>query len=82
MASSRDVGATGVFEPTAAGRPVTFAARDGTFVDEQTGSEWNIEGEATSGALRGTRLKPVPHIDTFWFVWAAFRPDTKIWSGK
>jgi hypothetical protein len=82
IASSRDVGTTGIFEPTAAGRRITFAARDGKFVDEQTGSEWNIEGEATAGALRGTRLKPVPHVDTFWFVWAAFRPATKIWSGK
>lgn len=25
-------------------------------------------------------LVPVVHEDTFWFVWAAFRPQTRIWK--
>jgi len=23
-------------------------------------------------------LEAVPHVDTFWFAWAAFRPDSAV----
>ncbi|MGH7857856.1 MAG: DUF3179 domain-containing protein, partial [Candidatus Binatia bacterium] len=81
IAEGRDVGATGVFRPEAAGRRLDFEVRDGEFVDAQTGSVWNVLGEATAGELRGERLAPVVHDDTFWFVWAVFRPQTAVWSG-
>jgi hypothetical protein len=34
---------------------------------------------ATNGPLAGSRLTPVVHGDHFWFAWAAFFPDPKIW---
>jgi hypothetical protein len=75
---SQDVGATGVFESTLDGRALTFRPdRDG-FKDLQTGSHWNLLGEASSGSLLGRRLEPVVHGDYFWFAWAAFRPQTRI----
>lgn len=78
LASSRDVGTTGVFTQPSRDRPLTFLARDGEIVDRETGSTWSIDGRATSGKLEGTKLSPIVHDDTFWFVWAAFRPDTSI----
>ncbi len=82
IADSRDVGATGVFVPEVDRRRLTFRPDGRGFRDLQTRSRWNLLGEASSGELKGKRLKPVVHDDTFWFVWAAFRPETTIWSGS
>jgi Protein of unknown function (DUF3179) len=60
------------------GRGLSFHADGDRFVDGQTGTRRNILGEATEGPLRGTRLTPVQHIDTFWFAWAAFQPHTRL----
>ncbi|MGE0796158.1 MAG: DUF3179 domain-containing (seleno)protein, partial [Acidimicrobiia bacterium] len=78
VAAGRDVGATGVFQPTVDGRRLTFSTRSGDFVDDETGSTWDIVGTATAGPLQGRRLKAVQHVDTFWFAWAAYLPDTTI----
>ncbi len=78
IAGGRDVGNVGVFSPIVDGQELTFQADDGGFVDDQTGSRWDIFGEATSGPLAGTRLEPVTFVRTFWFSWAAFRPDTDL----
>ena len=51
-----------------------------TILDEETGSEWNILGEALAGELEGSRLEPVVVIDHFWFSWAAIRPETRIYE--
>lgn len=80
IADSRDVGATGVFVPRAAGHPLTLLARGDRFVDDETGTTWDVLGRATAGDLKGQRLEPVVHDDTFWFVWAAFEPKTTIWA--
>lgn len=80
IASSRDVGATGVFVPEANGRELTFEASGDGFTDRETGSVWNILGEATAGELAGSRLEGVVHDDTFWFVWSVFRPTTTVWE--
>lgn len=78
-----DVGSTGVFSPVVDGRPLAFessAATDGTveITDVETGSTWNIFGEATTGELSGTTLDQFVHIDTFWFAWIAFHPESAV----
>ncbi len=78
IASGRDVGTVGVFDPIVDGDSLTFEAVDGSFVDSQTSSTWNVFGEAVSGPLSGTTLEPVTFVRTFWFSWAAFRPDTEL----
>ena len=78
---SRDVGATGVFDPVLEGRKLTFRLDGDTFVDNETGSEWNILGTAVNGPLQGKALTPIVHANHFWFAWGAFRPDTKIYTG-
>jgi hypothetical protein len=77
--AGRDVGATGVFHRDVAGHGVLdFRAADDGFADRQTGSRWNILGRAERGPLAGTNLTPSTHVDTFWFAWAAFQPDTTV----
>lgn len=66
--ANRPVGSTGVFEPIVDGRRLTFEADRGRFLDEETGSEWNILGQATAGPLTGTQLPPVLHGRHFWFA--------------
>ncbi|MGH1489293.1 MAG: DUF3179 domain-containing protein [Acidimicrobiales bacterium] len=75
----RDVGQTGVFVAAAEdGTELTFASSDSGFIDDQTGSTWSIVGTAIDGPLAGQRLEAVSHLDTFWFAWATYRPDTVI----
>jgi hypothetical protein len=50
------------------------------FVDEQTGSRWDIAGRATSGELRGWTLKWLDGTQVKWFAWAAEYPNTTIFS--
>ena len=81
--AGRDTGATGVFVPIADGQRLTFArtgGRDGAITDAETGSTWAVTGQATSGPLAGSQLEPVVHGDHFWFAWAAFQPETEVWS--
>jgi hypothetical protein len=78
VSSSRDVGAAAVFVPRTAGRDLTFTpARDG-FRDVQSGSLWNLAGQATAGPLRGRRLRPLRHDEQFWFALAAFVPHARL----
>ena len=79
VGDGRDVGQTGVFEAAAPdGTELTFTADGDGFVDDQTGSTWNIVGQAVAGPLEGERLAPINHLDTFWFAWATYRPDTVV----
>jgi hypothetical protein len=80
IATGQDVGASGVFERSLDGQILAFSATDSTITDDQTGSTWNIFGKATDGELVGQSLAPVVKVDHFWFSWAAFRPDTRIYQ--
>ena len=75
-----DVGTTGVFDREVDGVVLDFRPEGETFVDEQTGSTWNVFGRATDGELAGAQLDQLPHVDTFWFAWSTFRPDSAIVS--
>ena len=78
VAGGDDIGATGVFIPEADEQSLSFTADDDRFVDDQTGSVWNLLGRAVDGPLAGSQLEAVPHVDTFWFAWSAFRPDSAV----
>jgi hypothetical protein len=79
IAEGRDVGSSGVFSRRVGSRVLSFEpAGDALFRDRETGTTWNILGEAVRGELKGTRLEPIPHGNHFWFAWAAFKPDTEI----
>jgi hypothetical protein len=77
IAGGAVIGSTGVFVAEVGGEETSFSASGpGEFIDAATGSTWNILGEAESGPAAGDRLEPIPHLDTFWFAWATFQPDT------
>jgi thiol-disulfide isomerase/thioredoxin len=82
IAASRDVGAAAAFSRRAGGRVLTFHAAGGRVTDQQTGSTWDQFGRAAAGPLAGTRLAQATAMDSFWFDWAAFHPDTAIWGGR
>ena len=48
-------------------------------MDQDTNSTWNVLGQASAGPLAGKALTPVVAINHFWFSWAAFRPDTRVY---
>lgn len=79
-----DVGSTAAFSPVRDdGTVLTFTVDPGDddqWIDDQTGTTWNLLGTAVAGDLEGTSLEPVARDDTFWFVWFAFRPHTTIAS--
>ncbi len=80
VAGGRDVGAANVFERELDGQSLTFTHTTGQIVDDETGSTWSVLGQATDGPLAGQALTPVVAINHFWFSWAAFRPDTRIYQ--
>ena len=82
IADSQDIGAANVFERNLNGQSLTFRWDGSSFVDEETGSSWNLLGQALSGELQGQHLTPVVHDNTLWFAWAAFKPETRIFEGE
>jgi hypothetical protein len=77
---SRDVGATGVFDPKIDDQHLHFRYAAREFVDDETGSRWNILGQAISGPLVGKRLTRITHGDYFAFAWLAFRPESEVFQ--
>jgi hypothetical protein len=78
--AGREVGAAVAYSRVLDDQTLTFEFSDGKFFDEQTGSEWNILGQAVAGELKGRQLLQVVSINHFWFSWAAFRPETKVYK--
>jgi hypothetical protein len=65
-----------VFDPVLNRQRLRFVATGNGFTDRETGTRWNILGQATRGPLSGQRLAPRRHLDTFWFAWVTFHPET------
>lgn len=81
VAGGEIVGAANAFSRDVLGRILTFeAGENGTMRDTQTGSTWSFEGRATAGELEGAQLELLVADSPFWFAWAVFRPDTRVWE--
>ena len=80
IAEGRDVGAASTFDRTLDDQLLSFEQDGDRIVDRETGSEWTFLGQAVAGPLEGKQLQPVVHINHFWFSWAAFRPETRVYS--
>ncbi|WP_299445054.1 DUF3179 domain-containing protein [uncultured Phycicoccus sp.] len=78
IADGAEIGSVGVFEPLVGDRLLHFELRGEDIVDRETGSRWDVLGRATSGPLDGAELTPSLFLDTFWFAWVAFHPDTRL----
>jgi Protein of unknown function (DUF3179) len=62
------------------GQRLTFARAGDRIVDTETGSTWNVLGQAIGGKLIGKQLDPVVSVNHFWFSWAAFKPETRVYQ--
>lgn len=80
VSEGRDVGMTAAYRRTVDGRTLTFEPDGDHFRDRETGSRWNLGGEAVSGPMEGTALEPIQHGNHFWFAWAKFEPETELWT--
>ena len=79
--SSLETGSAALYNATLTdGMVLTFSVDGTTITDDQTGSTWNVFGQAIDGELAGTQLEQRLAYPHFWFAWAAFRPDTLLWE--
>ncbi len=51
------------------------------FVDDETGSSWNLDGVAIAGSLQGEKLSQPKSYVAYWFAWSAFNRATELWEG-
>jgi hypothetical protein len=78
---SRDVGMAALYSRDLAGQVLTFIMDgEGTLRDEETGSEWNLFGQAVGGELEGSQLRQQIFAPHFWFAWVAFQPETPVYG--
>ncbi len=80
IAEGADVGSAVAYSRMVGERLLTFRSEGDNFVDQETGSSWDIQGSAVSGPLAGERLEEVVGVNHFWFSWAAFKPETRIYQ--
>lgn len=75
-----DLDTARVFVAMIKNKPLKFKWVDRKIFDEETKSEWTPEGVAKSGTLDELRLQEIPAYNAMWFGWAAFYPDTEIYT--
>ena len=78
----KEVGATAVFSRVLDEQVLRFSWTGLSFIDEQTGSEWNLAGKAISGELEGKQLQAIVHDNTLWYSWVRFHPDTRVYTAN
>jgi hypothetical protein len=61
------------------GQTLKFRYEYGRIID-QTGSVWNLDGEAVEGELKGKKLERLPFDEGFWFEWVTFHPETELYN--
>ncbi len=82
VTTGRAVGVGLAFERTVDGQVLTFESEgEDRFVDLETGSKWDLFGNAVSGQLAGEQLTPVVNTNELWFAWAAFNEGAAVYTG-
>ncbi|MGJ3239316.1 MAG: DUF3179 domain-containing protein [Anaerolineae bacterium] len=79
----RDIGTAALYNRTLEDGTVLefeWDAEAGVLIDTETGSTWNLFGEAISGDYEGTQLRLRVAAPHYWFAWAAFHPDTDVYG--
>ncbi len=51
---------------------------DAPFLDQASGSHFDIVGRAVDGPLKGRTLRWLPGVQCRWFAWSAEYPDTEV----
>ncbi len=78
--AGRDIGTAIAFSRKVNSQVLTFFIQGDSIKDRETGSVWNLLGLATDGPLTGTHLPSVVSVNHFWFSWAAFKPQTRVYT--
>lgn len=60
------------------GTMLEFQVFEGKYTDNATRSQWNSDGECFYGRYRGTKLTPILAVDSMWYAWYSFHPDTQL----
>jgi hypothetical protein len=55
---------------------------DTLLMDAATGSEWNFQGCAVAGKVKGVCLERIPMLKDYWFDWRNYNPKTTIYGKK
>jgi len=82
ITQSKDIGTVTVFKRFLNGKEYRFKKVNDVFIDENTGSKWDVMGYCYEGPLKGKQLEIEPHGNHFAFAWFAFHPKTKIFKNK
>ncbi len=74
---------TAVFRSKVDGRPLTFRlyTRDKQMYlqDTETATLWSpMDGRAVEGLLKDKSLAAVPYLQSYWYAWSAYLPQTRI----
>lgn len=77
--ASRTIPSATAFDRRISGRILHFEWHDGGIRDRETGSAWNLFGQAIEGPLRGRRLASAESGVHFAFAWLAFNPASEIY---
>ena len=80
ISQSRSIPAAAAFVAQLDGKLIELEFVEGVIKDKQTGSVWNSFGQATTGKLKGQRLKQVDKGVHFAFAWLAFDPDAVVYE--
>ena len=80
IAEGQDVGSAVAYDRNLDGQLLSFRFDGDNIIDNETGSTWDILGRAVAGPLSGERLREVVSVNHFWFSWAAFKPETRIYQ--
>jgi len=57
-----------------------YNAKNNTFIDKQTRSQWSFDGKSIDGQMKEKQLIRLPYDQGFWFEWIAFHPTTELYS--
>jgi hypothetical protein len=62
--------------------PPTSLKSGGLLMDATTGSQWNFQGCAVQGKLKGTCLEQIEVIKDYWFDWRHYNSNTTVYGIK
>jgi hypothetical protein len=52
------------------------------YVDQETGSHWDVAGRAVDGELKGYTLTWLDSVQVKWFAWSAEYPGTSVYEAR
>lgn len=83
VARSDVAGASAVYRRTVDGKVLEFepAVVDGKLRDRTTGTTWDLlRGIGREGPLAGMRLEAAPFVNSYWFGWSDYYPETGLYT--